>query len=60
MAMRFFFKLQKTHPQDFKLLVSRSTVASVINTEDLAYAICMLNILQGAGKHAEVLQMNFR
>jgi hypothetical protein len=30
---------------------------AVINKEDLAYAICMLNILQGARKNAEVLQM---
>jgi hypothetical protein len=31
MAMRFFLsKLQTNHPQDFKLLVNRSTVASVI------------------------------
>jgi hypothetical protein len=58
MAMRYFFsKLHKTHPQNFKLLVNRSTVASVVNKVVLAYAICMLNILQGARKNAEVLQM---
>jgi hypothetical protein len=58
MAIRFLFsKLQKSHPQDFKLLVNRSTVASVIKSRRSAYAICMLNILQGAGENAEVLQM---
>jgi hypothetical protein len=58
MAMRFFSsKLQKSHAQDFKLLVNRSTVAPVIKSRRSAYAIGMLNILQGARKNIEVLHM---
>jgi hypothetical protein len=52
----FFFETTQKSPQDFKLLVSRSTVASVKKKRS-AYAICMLNILQGARENAEVLQM---
>jgi hypothetical protein len=58
MQMRHLLsKLDKNYHQDFKLFVNRSTVASVIKYRRSAYAICMLNILQGASKNAEVLQM---
>jgi hypothetical protein len=58
MPMRhFFIETTKSRPRDFKLLVNRSTVASVIKSRRYAYAICMLNILQGARKNVEVLQM---
>jgi hypothetical protein len=52
----FLSKLEKTHPQDFKLLVNRSTVAAVIQSRRYSYAIFMLNMLQGARKNTEVLQ----
>jgi hypothetical protein len=41
----------------FKLLVNRLTVASVIQSRRYRWATCMLNILQGARKNAEWLQM---
>jgi hypothetical protein len=57
----FYYRNYKIyHPQDFKLLDNISTVAYVIKSRRYAYAICMLNILQGARKNAEVLHMHIR